>query len=506
MSSGRTSLSSSLSKQASISLGLERLKLKAQKRRQFKQTGSHYHKYQDDPVTFAQQVLEETFTGDIIKVMESVRDNPVTVAQSANSTGKTHGAARIAIWFYKCFPNAQVYTTAAPPEGNLKKLLWGEIGSIATDHPKVFDDDRIINLHIEGGPKEFITGVAIPQSGTPQQREAKFSGKHAPNLLFIVDEGDAVPDEIYTAIESSMSGGHSRLLVMFNPRAERGEVYRMIRDQRANVVSLSAFNHPNVVTGEDVIPGAVSREKTVTRINAWTRTLMPGEKAGNDTFEVPTYLIGTQARSLDGKTTYPPLPAGVRKITNPAFSYMVLGEYPPQGEQQLIHRVWLDAARSRYDAYVAQFGDVPPIGVQPVMGQDVAEFGDDSNVACFRYGGWVAPLEYWGGMDTDLTATKAAGLYKDRRAQKANIDATGVGSGVAPKMSRNGCKAHSIKVASSPTVAVEEGEFHLLRDQLWWLTREWLRTDPGAMLPPDERLLEDLNARKSFVEDPICAR
>ena len=47
---------------------------------------------------------------------------------------------------------------------------------------------------------------------------------------------------------------------------------------------------------------------------------------------------------------------------------------------------------------------------------------------------------------------------------------------------------------SKPTRATEEGEFAQLRDQLWWMCREWLRTDPGAMLPPDEQLLEELAA------------
>jgi hypothetical protein len=64
-----------------------------------------------------------------------------------------------------------------------------------------------------------------------------------------------------------MSGGDARLLVMFNPRAELGEAYRMARDGRANVVRLSAMNHPNVLAGEDIIKGAVTRETTVRRIN-----------------------------------------------------------------------------------------------------------------------------------------------------------------------------------------------------------------------------------------------
>ena len=50
-----------------------------------------------------------------------------------------------------------------------------------------------------------------------------------------------------------------------------------------------------------------------------------------------------------------------------------------------------------------------------------------------------------------------------------------------------------IKVASSPTTKTELGEFKLLRDQLWWACREWLRIDPGAMLPPDELLIEELS-------------
>lgn len=452
-----------------------------------------YSEYSNDPVGFGTDILGEEYTDDIIEVMKSVRDNPVTIARSANAIGKTHGAARIAIWFFKCFPGAQVYTTAAPPEGNLKKLLWGEIGSIIINHPVLFQNDRIIDLHIEQGPQSFITGVTIPQSGTSAQREAKFSGKHAPNILFIVDEGDAIPDEVYRAIESSMSGGHARLLIMFNPRAEVGPVYRMERDRKANVIELSAFNHPNVLTGKEVIPGAVDREKTVRRINEWSRPLVSGERRDErECFEVPDFLVGYIAQSLDGKTKYPPLLAGWRKITDPALSYMVLGNYPAQATAQLISRIWANDARARYDAYISRFGDIPPQGVRPIMGLDVAEFGTDWNASCLRYGGFVPPLEVWNGLDPDATATMAAGIYHSSVALKANIDATGIGAGVAPKMSRMRCKAYGIKVAHSPTEETEQGEFEQLRDQIWWATREWLRTDSGAMLPPDEELLEEL--------------
>ena len=89
-----------------------------------------FGQYQDDPVGFGEQVLGETYTDEVKAMMESVRDNPITVAKSSNATGNTHVASRVAAWWYKSFPDSQVYTAAAPPESNLKKLLWGEIGSV----------------------------------------------------------------------------------------------------------------------------------------------------------------------------------------------------------------------------------------------------------------------------------------------------------------------------------------------------------------------------------------
>ena len=97
------------------------------------------------------------------------------------------------------------------------------------------------------------------------------------------------------------------------------------------------------------------------------------------------------------------------------------------------------------------------------------------------------------GVDTMVTGDNAIAEYRKRKVSVGYVDATGVGAGVAPHMQRNGCSAIPVKVASSPTEVTELGEFKILRDQLWWSCREWLRTDPGAMLPRDEALMEELS-------------
>lgn len=451
-----------------------------------------WESYQDDPIRFGEEVLGETYTDDVKRLMLSVRDNRDTLAKSANATGKSHAAARIALWFFRCFPDSQVYTAAAPPEDNLRKVLWAEIGRLVELHPHVFRDLKVRDLHIERHPKSFLTGVTIPTQGTESQREGRFSGKHAPYIMFIFDEGDAIPNECYRGAESCMSGGHARLLAMFNPRHESGILYQKEKKKVINVVGLTAFTHPNVTTGEDIYPGAVDRPTTIRRIHEWTEPLLPGERIDAECFEVPDFLVGQTAVSPAGQS-YPPLQAGWRRIIEPSFSYMVLGQYPAVAEGQLISRAWVNNARARWDSYVSQHGRRPPMGIKPILGLDVAEMGVDSNVLASRYGGYLAPLESWSEIDVNETAEIAADHYFNFGAQFIAVDGTGVGAGIAPKMERDfQAEAYSVKMNSKPSFEVEEGEFTHMRDQLWWMLREWLRHDRSAMLPPDEKLLEEL--------------
>jgi hypothetical protein len=465
-----------------------------------------YEKYRNDPVAFGEEVLGEQYSDEVKAMMRSVVEYPVTIAISATGPGKTFAGARIAVWFYLTQTLPKVFLAAAPPIDNLEDLLWHEVSSVVRSNRNLFKADYITHLRIASKPPlsskgvdaveddgeiKLIKGLTIPSSGTAEDRVAKFSGKHAPSLLFIFDEGDAVPDEAYEGAEGCMSGGFVRMLILFNPKRESGEVYRMIKNREANVVRLTAFNHPNVITGDDVFPGAVTREETVRRINSWCRPLVENEKITNKCFKLPDFLVGTTARSKSG-VLYPPLIPGYYEIRRPQFSYMVLGEYPVESEDSLISREWTAMARSRWDSYVSMYGNNPPAGVRGLQGQDVAEMGDDANCSCFRYGNFIADLKTWDGVDPMVTTDRAAMYAAQNNIDRVYVDATGVGAGVAPAMCRRGVTAIGVKVASRPTEKVEEGEFKILRDQLAWMVREWLRTD-AAMLPPDEELLEELH-------------
>ena len=50
------------------------------KRHKAKQNIDKLAKYRDDPVGFCEDILNVEFTDEVIRVLESVRDNPVTIA------------------------------------------------------------------------------------------------------------------------------------------------------------------------------------------------------------------------------------------------------------------------------------------------------------------------------------------------------------------------------------------------------------------------------------------
>jgi hypothetical protein len=266
----------------------------------------------------------------------------------------------------------------------------------------------------------------------------------------------------------------------------------MERDKRANTVHLSALRHPNVVTGEDKVPGAVTRAVVVRRICEWCRPLAPDEAPDSECFELPDFLEGAVGVSQAG-VEYPPLVSGYYRIIEPAFAYSVLGILPAAPVNQLINREWINAARRRWHDYVREHGERPPAGVPGVGGLDPAEFGPDSNCFCCRWGGFVSRITAWRGVDVATTADRATEEYRSRKLLRVLVDAIGIGSGIPPIMRRQGVPAFPVKTSSKPQEKVEGvGEFGTARDELWWRCREYLRTEPSATLPPDEQLAEEL--------------
>jgi hypothetical protein len=454
--------------------------------------------YREDPVGFCQNIFGITIYEDIANILNGLLVTKVLVAQAANALGKTHIAAHIAVWRYKTHSDAKVYCMA-PNLRALKDNIWGEVIAITRQHPELFADDEVLTTRIYNlkDPRNFITGVPVPVAGKEEKMEATFSGKHAAGgMFFILDEGDAIPEVVYKAIDGCMTGDKSKMFIPMNPKSKNTPVGRLQKNGSAKTLILSAFDHPNVITGMEVIPGCITRTDTIQRIHKWTRALTQEEMVNpnDETLSLlPDYVCNLEV-SCENKEDgmLPALVQGYRKITDQQYYYKVLGRYPQQSENQLVSELAIQACRRRYDQWVLD-GSILP-GIKPICGIDVsAGKGEDDSTIATRYDNLLLPIKVYSKVDPMVFATKAAEHSIAVQSIYNAVDCIGVGTAVPTAMAWKGSTpVLPVDVGTSPTLTIDKQEFNRLRDQLYSVAALWVNKCPNAMLPPDELLIEEL--------------
>lgn len=450
---------------------------------------SSFKQYRDDPVGFAREVLGEELWAKEAEILEAVRDRPMVAVVKANAVGGTFTAASAALWWLNCFQPSKVISTAPPPERQIRDLLWGEIRAKQT---------RSLHKGLVGGnPRTLIIkvndewwaqGFTIPLSGTREERIARFQGHHSPHLLFIFDEAHGIPDEIWEAADSCLSGGHWRFLILSNPLAPSGPFHGKVRAGGWHVIHISALEHPNVVAGQDVIPGCVSQDKTVERIQRWSEPLREDEIPDAECFQTPGFL--DQVRVLEEK----PVLVGDawRRVTNSLLSVKTLGQFPSIGGG-LIPLAWVQKANELWSATTDK-----TIG-SLVLGVDPARFGESNTGIAWRYGNVVERVEKLAKQDTMAVAgyVKAV-LFRDGAETPtglAKVEVAGLGAGVVDRLREQQAPLVAVNVAGGIGLTDRSGElkFANVRAYIWYALREALEAGELA-LPPNDELTEELTA------------
>lgn len=482
---------------------------------------SGFGRYENDWVGFVHDHMPGTLTDEQLAIVRSVQDTKVTIVPSATSVGKSHVGAALTAIFYAIHTelegDTQIYLIAAPPSSNLDTNLLGKLKSIHLDAPELFIGSKVTargEIKHNKKPLSFVKGVTIPQEGTEEKKESRMSGKHAPYIFVVVDEGDGVPDFVFRAVRGWLSGGKARLVIFYNPKERAGEVFNMRQNRGGNVIQLSAFDHPNVVSGENVIPGARTRNSTLIEIHDWTEPISDDE-AGRlneeQWFAVPDYLVGAVAVADDGGE-YPPMPAGKRRIVEGQFSTKTLGQYPVGGRSHLLLDITkYQEAVERFDTYVAIHGRNPMGSTGGVVGYDPAGDGSDVNMLCFRFGSLVIEFVSWEGIDgegkADMACDEIVKFWVKYRLPlaRAVVDGIGVGDEAPQNMRRrirderlwmkhgvtmpdwaSHFKTSKVKFSQSPRGRTKKEKFANLRAECYWNLREWLIHDPSVMLPDNE--------------------
>ncbi len=193
----------------------------------------------ENPVGFVEGELGCPLWRKQADILKAVRDHRRVAVRSCNGSGKTYTAACAVVWWLSSFTEAIAVTTA-PTERQVKELLWREIRRIHTRNAAFIGGD-CHQTALDISPSRFARGFT---SDSPE----RFQGFHHANILFVVDEASGVPEEIYEAIEGSMTTGRARLLLIGNPTRREGTFYDAFHSRRGlwRTIHISAFDTPNL--------------------------------------------------------------------------------------------------------------------------------------------------------------------------------------------------------------------------------------------------------------------
>ncbi len=386
--------------------------------------------YHDRPDAFAEDMFEVRLDDWQVEALLGLNEEGFVSIRACHGPGKSAVMAWTAFWFMGTRMPARIPCTA-PTSHQLRDVLWAEMAKWHQRmSPVLRDCYRITGERMEWVPNPKET-FAVARTARPETPEA-LQGFHGENLLFLIDEASGVHEKIYEVGEGSLSEENAKILLAANPTRTSGYFYDTHNSMRA----------------------------------LW-KTIKVGYQ---DSSRVSEKYVDRMAQKYGRDSN--------------VFRVRCLGEFPTADDDAVISLELAEQAAER---------DVTLVG-EAVWGGDVARFGDDRTTLCKRQNnGLIEPPQE----KRNLSVTQVAGWYmreyddtvEHLKPAAIYIDVIGIGAGVVDIMADQGYPVKGVNVSES---AALRNRFHRLRDELWWLAREWFEGLACSLPPGCDELIGEL--------------
>lgn len=404
-------------------------------------------KYRKKPVKFIHEVLGVKYLTDEQKaIVESVWAHKYTGVKAAHNVGKTFIEACIVLLYMNLYSNAIVITTA-PTARQVKDLLWAEINRLfAKCKGELFGEMKMMSYTI--GPKWYASGIAT-EAGKEEQSAVKFQGYHSGRVLVVLDEAVGIHPSIWEAVDGIASSEKSKVLAMGNPSTINCTFKKHLDRKEWNTMKISALNHINVKEKNEIIPGAVSYNWVIDKIERWCSEV---EKPSTSLNEPPDFIF-----CFGGKYYKP----------NSFFLWKVLGEFPEEITDGLIplYKIRQAMERKSNSNTGSDFCH---------MGLDVARYGSDYSVFAINKNNHFTTKPFY-HLDSAKLAGEAVNLIKIHKPSKVAVDSDGVGAGVFDSLNESknegiiNTELYEIHSGANPLPLGHTEDFLNLRAQMYWL-------------------------------------
>jgi hypothetical protein len=364
--------------------------------------------------------------------------------RAAHAVGKTFALACGVLCFGCCYSPVSITTTAAGGR-QVKRQLWAEIprlyrGARIPLPGEMRTQDWVIDDGAGGNKGSTAAGYSTNEPG-------KFTGEHNAHMMMVLDEGHSITEDILKATRMSMQSASSHLIFSGNPIQPAGAFYDAWKSGRWRNLKLDAWEHPNIIHGRDIIPGAINQE--------WIDDIAADYGTGSAEY------IGHVAAEF---------PEG-----------MSFGIFTAKDVQAAVDRWQLNYPRQ---------GALR-------LGVDVAWQGEDLTVFCIRDSASIIHWESAQKMDPIWTAAVTERLIKDYDIEEDHvaIDMTGIGSGTVAALINKGIGVRGIHFGGS---AQDKETYADAVTEMYYLASKWLKksTDGNGdipfAIPPDTPLQDEL--------------
>lgn len=353
--------------------------------------------YRTDVTAWAHDVLGIDLWSKQREIAQSLLDNKRTAVKSCHGIGKSQLASILVCWWIATHPLGDaIAVVSAPTYAQIHQIVFRYIGKnhqIAADRGfplpgHVTAQDRW-NIPTESG----IIQAAFGRKPADTNMTHAFNGIHERYVLVVLDESCGIVEGLWTAVEAITTTADARILAIGNPDDPNTHFGKVFNDSKYqgqwNLMTVSAFDSPNL---------------TIQHVNDKNSEYYDRAQLDKDIDpEVRKYLIQPDTveswREQWGED-------------DPRWKSKILGEFPDQSENSLFSQGVIDTG--------VQTIVKPDRDLRPVLGVDVARFGDDYSAIYSAETGTVYTVDD----DGKETATKHRG--KLVRLLKSKFKADGV--------------------------------------------------------------------------------
>lgn len=345
--------------------------------------------------------------------------NRITIA-ACHGVGKTHIAAKVMHWFN--FTRVGLIPCTAPKLQQVTTRMFPEF------RRTMARADAQYKKLIQSKAEKITWGknpdhCALAESGSQPENLA---GYHHENLLFVVDEASGVHENLYPAVEGSLTTQGAIMFMIGNPTKNVGEFWA---------------SHKKRGTRELYYQRQVSYRDSPRVTEQWAQGMI--RKYG---------------------------------LRSSVVQVRVFGQFPETEDNQLITLHWIEDARANV---FPNLTEKPKLRVSV----DVADGGEDetSITVGLHYQDFVLILRqknfnFPTSESVILAAEAAQRMFEAYGGDKASddivVDALGVGAGTAGYLIKQGFNVVKHKGGESAT---DKEQFRNMRSQVWFGLRDALR-------------------------------